>query len=184
MMIKDSNIIPFHTFSLRYLSKKCDIHENAQYPDPNRNRVGCARWIADLKVIRLYVYPSQRKRFYEVDVERESLSQWLSHLDRKTWATPQVLTCLWRCWVRFAMPHENKAVDDTAISKSPRNLVTSSLRWKIFRRDGYRCRVCKHNDYPLEVDHRIPVSRGGSSRETNLWTLCERCNRGKSDSFY
>ncbi|MBR2352886.1 MAG: HNH endonuclease, partial [Clostridia bacterium] len=31
----------------------------------------------------------------------------------------------------------------------------------------------------LEVDHIIPVSKGGKSTLDNLQTLCERCNRGK-----
>jgi 5-methylcytosine-specific restriction endonuclease McrA len=33
----------------------------------------------------------------------------------------------------------------------------------------------------LEVDHIKPVSKGGLSIETNLQTLCWRCNRTKSN---
>ncbi len=32
---------------------------------------------------------------------------------------------------------------------------------------------------PLEIDHIIPESAGGSSDETNLWLACPRCNRYK-----
>jgi 5-methylcytosine-specific restriction endonuclease McrA len=34
----------------------------------------------------------------------------------------------------------------------------------------------------LHVDHRLAVAKGGSNDEGNLWTLCDRCNLGKSDA--
>lgn len=33
----------------------------------------------------------------------------------------------------------------------------------------------------LEIEHIIPISRGGSSEESNLWLACPLCNRSKSD---
>ena len=33
----------------------------------------------------------------------------------------------------------------------------------------------------LEVEHITPLSKGGSSDETNLWLACPICNRYKSD---
>jgi hypothetical protein len=33
----------------------------------------------------------------------------------------------------------------------------------------------------LEIEHIIPLSKGGSSDETNLWLACPLCNRHKSD---
>ena len=65
-----------------------------------------------------------------------------------------------------------------------RALMTKSLRYKILKRDGYRCQLCGRravdgHDVLLEVDHKIPVSQGGQTVEENLWTLCWDCNRGK-----
>lgn len=61
-----------------------------------------------------------------------------------------------------------------------------SLRFAIFRRDGYRCQICGRNaqehGVTLEVDHRLARAQGGSDDPANLWTLCFDCNRGKSDS--
>lgn len=68
--------------------------------------------------------------------------------------------------------------------KEQRALMTREFRIKILKRDGFTCQYCGANtkDNPgllLEVDHIIPVSRGGKSVEENLQTLCKRCNRKK-----
>lgn len=62
---------------------------------------------------------------------------------------------------------------------------TKSQRFAIFKRDHYRCQICgsyASDDLTLEVDHKIPVAKGGTNEPENLWTLCFDCNRGKSDS--
>lgn len=65
-----------------------------------------------------------------------------------------------------------------------RALMTSKLREKIKKKDNYTCRICKLsiNDEPnllLEIDHIIPLSKGGITTESNLQTLCWKCNRKK-----
>lgn len=65
-----------------------------------------------------------------------------------------------------------------------RALMTSRLRAFIKDRDGHTCKNCGVSvlDEPhllLEVDHIVPVSRGGLTTEENLQTLCWRCNRSK-----
>lgn len=60
--------------------------------------------------------------------------------------------------------------------------ISVTQRFAIFKRDSYRCRICRasaENGAELEVDHRVPVARGGTNAEENLWTLCFACNRGK-----
>jgi HNH endonuclease len=69
-----------------------------------------------------------------------------------------------------------------------RALMTAGLRQYIKERDDYTCRYCSVSlmDEPhllLEVDHIVPVSRGGLSTEENLQTLCWRCNRAKSNKL-
>lgn len=66
-----------------------------------------------------------------------------------------------------------------------RNLMTQSLRYDIMKRDSFRCQICgrsvKNNpNIELEVDHIIPISKGGKTVKSNLQTLCKECNRGKS----
>lgn len=71
-------------------------------------------------------------------------------------------------------------------AKAERAKITPALRLKIIQRDGYRCRICgasADEGARLEVDHRIPIAKGGLSTEDNLWTLCFDCNRGKGDKL-
>jgi hypothetical protein len=65
-----------------------------------------------------------------------------------------------------------------------RALMTPALRRGILERDGYICQKCGANaiEEPhllLEVDHIVPVSKGGLTRADNLQTLCWKCNRSK-----
>jgi hypothetical protein len=67
-----------------------------------------------------------------------------------------------------------------------RSLMTAKFRNHIKTRDKFTCQSCsvsvaKEPNLLLEVDHIKPVSKGGLSVETNLQTLCWRCNRTKSN---
>lgn len=56
------------------------------------------------------------------------------------------------------------------------------IRVQVLVRDKYRCQMCGRtkDEVPLEVDHIIPISDGGTDELSNLATLCRDCNRGKS----
>jgi HNH endonuclease len=56
--------------------------------------------------------------------------------------------------------------------------VPDSLRAAMLVRDGGRCRKCRRATN-LEMDHIVPVSKGGKTEESNLQVLCRRCNRAK-----
>lgn len=65
-----------------------------------------------------------------------------------------------------------------------RALMTSRLREQIKQRDNYTCKKCgvSIKDEPhllLEIDHIVPLSKGGMTTEDNLQTLCWKCNRSK-----
>ncbi len=69
-----------------------------------------------------------------------------------------------------------------------RAMMTPELREAIIRRDNWTCRMCgnsvfKEPNLLLEVDHIIPLSKGGKTEPNNLQTLCWRCNRAKSDKI-
>lgn len=76
----------------------------------------------------------------------------------------------------------------SAFAKEQRNLMTKKLREQIKKRDNFTCCTCGNSTYNepnllLEIDHIIPVAKGGCTTEDNLQTLCWKCNRAKSDKI-
>ena len=76
----------------------------------------------------------------------------------------------------------------SAFAKEQRALMTSKLRQKIKERDNYTCKYCGNSTHSepnllLEIDHIVPVAKGGCTVEDNLQTLCWKCNRAKSDKL-
>jgi hypothetical protein len=55
-------------------------------------------------------------------------------------------------------------------------------RFEVFKRDGFCCQYCgrKSPEVVLEVDHIVPLARGGSDDPINLITSCWDCNHGKA----
>lgn len=75
-----------------------------------------------------------------------------------------------------------------AFAKEQRSLMTKKLRDFIKERDHFTCCNCQNSIYVepnllLEIDHIIPVTKGGCTVEENLQTLCWKCNRAKSDKI-
>lgn len=44
-----------------------------------------------------------------------------------------------------------------------------------------KCSYCGRKDIPLEIEHIVPKSRGGSNRVTNLCLACHECNQKKGN---
>ena len=53
-------------------------------------------------------------------------------------------------------------------------------RAEAIERAGGRCSKCGRIDLPLEVDHRIPLSKGGTNHLGNLVVLCVLCHKAKT----
>lgn len=72
----------------------------------------------------------------------------------------------------------------SAFTKEQRALMTKKLREVIKTRDNFTCCNCGNSTHSepnllLEIDHIVPVSKGGCTVEENLQTLCWKCNRSK-----
>ena len=68
-----------------------------------------------------------------------------------------------------------------SIVRVERGKVSNKLRFYIYARDGHRCRMCGRYTDDLEIDHIIPISKGGKTVESNLQTLCRSCNIRKGN---
>jgi DnaD/phage-associated family protein len=87
------------------------------------------------------------------------------------------------------LEHPDRAVlANPALSLEMLNLednvrkISNSLRFEIFQRDQHTCQCCGRQapEVELEIDHLIPVARGGTDDFENLLTSCRECNSGKS----
>ena len=73
-------------------------------------------------------------------------------------------------------------------AEGQRALMTNRLRTMIKKRDNYTCQMCsasvaEQSLLLLEIDHIIPISKGGMTTVENLQTLCWKCNRSKSNKI-
>lgn len=77
-------------------------------------------------------------------------------------------------------------VDKQKSRSVERNKMTAKLRYQVLREDGFKCQICGRgaaDGETLEVDHIVPVSKGGKTVRENLRTLCHTCNQGKKDRY-
>lgn len=62
--------------------------------------------------------------------------------------------------------------------------MTKQLRGKIAKRNNYTCQHCGKympDGVGLQIDHIVPISKGGKSIPENLQVLCSKCNGSKSN---
>jgi hypothetical protein len=82
------------------------------------------------------------------------------------------------------LPPPADGVHKEVSRKTPRT-AGWRLRHLVMRRDNFRCRHCGAVQSPpnvvLHIDHILPWSKGGETVMSNLQTLCNMCNIGKSD---
>lgn len=56
------------------------------------------------------------------------------------------------------------------------------IRWEVMSRDQFTCKYCGVLTGPdAEIDHVIPLSKGGTNELDNLVTACRPCNQAKRD---
>ena len=58
--------------------------------------------------------------------------------------------------------------------------MRKEIRDRLIKEHGGKCAICgaKMN---LEIDHIIPVSKGGRENESNMQVLCRSCNSRKGN---
>ncbi|MCL4256058.1 MAG: HNH endonuclease, partial [Anaerolineae bacterium] len=55
------------------------------------------------------------------------------------------------------------------------------VREYLLEKFGRKCVYCNAKNVPLEIEHIIPKSRGGSNRVSNLTLACQSCNQTKGN---
>jgi len=54
------------------------------------------------------------------------------------------------------------------------------IKGSILIRDKYTCKVCGTVHMSNQVDHVVPLEKGGSNDPANLQTLCIECHKAKT----
>lgn len=70
------------------------------------------------------------------------------------------------------------APDDDPHMISNAHYIPAKVRIEVMNRDKSTCQLCgeKAPDVPIQIDHIVPVSKGGKSVVENLQCLCRTCN--------
>lgn len=97
----------------------------------------------------------------------------------------------WRQLIKQADLLETEVLDRAkdgelvkVIMRKSARQVEEGSRWKVFQRDGYRCRYCGKTGVPLTVDHLICWESLGPTIEANLATSCKKCNKVRGETPY
>ncbi len=60
-------------------------------------------------------------------------------------------------------------------------LLGYEIREYLLEKFNRKCMYCGKENIPLEIEHIVPKSRGGSNRIDNLGTACHKCNQTKGN---
>ena len=102
-------------------------------------------------------------------------------LENCSWATRAGYNQLTKDFKRPSIQQYKKEVEPSQCDR-----MTPALRSAILERDKFTCCDCGRNAYDgvkVDVDHIVPVSKGGKTIKGNLQTLCEECNIAKRDKI-
>ena len=82
--------------------------------------------------------------------------------------------------VRFDMQKMSNP-DITGNEYQQGTLQGYNVREYLLDKWGRKCAYCDKKDIPLEIEHIVPKSKGGSNRESNLTLACRGCNLKKGN---
>lgn len=77
---------------------------------------------------------------------------------------------------------KNRFGIDKSQCEKERKRLSPKLRFAVFKRDNYKCKICgrgQEDGVQLHCDHIVPIAKGGLTEMNNLQTLCQDCNLGK-----
>lgn len=103
----------------------------------------------------------------------DNITTWVAKLQRFVPATHLAMEL-----VRFdTQKLQNPEI--SGIEYQQGKLLGYEVREYLLEKWGRKCAYCGISDLPLEVEHIMPKSRGGSNRVSNLTLACTRCNQEK-----
>ncbi len=126
-------------------------------------------------------------------------ARWQNRRRKKGWLAPSLvsrvhhlLTWVKRLqgWCPLGAISQELVCFDTAALQTPTiegityqrgTLFECELRAYVLTKWEHRCAYCQREGIPLQLDHVIPRSKGGSDRPSNRVPACEHCNQQKGN---
>ena len=132
----------------------------------------------------------QRAKYVSIAAPTRTCTCCSKVFDTPPFATKPTDFCSAACAKRAKK--RNKRVGKLKRSARLRGVFSESVDpFKVFDRDGWRCRLCgiktpkskrgSYNNNAPELDHIIPLSKGGAHSYLNTQCACRKCNGLKSD---
>ena len=140
------------------------------YADPEKRRAYGRAWM-QLNADRAREAMQRWRKRHPEEHRAENAAYYARHAERLKWriaeyhrANPAVVR---------AKSHRHRA-----LRRHAEGSFTPDEWIDLMDSHGGRCAYC-HGDGPLEPDHRVALSRGGSNRIGNILPACHRCNARK-----
>ena len=156
----------------------------------NRRRGGCHGCGGNPHSGKSLCRPCAVKPASQRKDERQAIPKWLA---------PSVMSRVhnietWVRRLRATFPIGAISVEvarfDTQLMENPEisgveyqqgELAGYEVREYLLEKFQRKCAYCGKKDVPLEIEHIVPKSRGGTDRVTNLTIACRPCNQKKGD---
>ena len=152
--------------------------------DPGKLRQGLLNYLEDNEFRKIKMQP-QTEFTIKVCLCCSKINGEIYDRKKQVFNENEILACIKRIQNKNGHFYNDREIWN-AICRVERGKVSNKMRFSIYKRDGYRCRYCgRTNTFTdLEIDHIIPIAKGGKSTYDNLQTLCKRCNMQKGDKLY
>ncbi len=152
-------------------------------------------------LLRVWTYYGRQPKYSEMDDQPSAIK---ARVYARRWSSWRRALGMFVEWTKQANEVNNPPTSPSAFSSPdncdaaighnsilPETRTTSRniplrLRFQVMRRDEFKCCLCGVSPAlrpgtVLEVDHKVPWSKGGETVVDNLQTHCQRCNNGKSN---
>lgn len=106
----------------------------------------------------------------------------LKEYKRDTFSENTILAIISKLNYKISYYYKDREIWNS-ICRVERGKVSNKMRFSIYKRDEYKCRNCGKKTNDLEIDHIIPIAKGGKSIYSNLQTLCHKCNQEKGSKL-
>lgn len=133
-----------------------------------------------LTALKMAIDDGHEYRFVAVRNYR-SYNYYTEQIDSEIYMSFEHLEFARKASSSLVQPADTRSVSAEHRAKQ-RALMTPELRRQIAERDNYTCQKCGRympDGFGLEIDHIVPVSKGGETVPWNLQVLCYRCNAEK-----